>query len=189
MSIMELFLIAIGLSMDAFAAAVCRGVVCQKAGMRDAVVVGAWFGAFQAGMPLAGYLLARGLAPYIVAYDHWVVFVLLSFIGGKMIYEAAEQKEPSSAVAPSSPSLLPLAFATSVDAFAVGVSFAIMGDTPLALSLGVIGAMTFSLSSCGVLLGARIGARWHRTAEISGGVVLFLLGLKTLLSHLGMIPF
>ena len=170
MSFFSLFLLAVGLSMDAFA-----------------VAVGLWFGGFQALMPLLGYLLAAQFKDSITAYSHWIAFALLSLIGGNMIREAIMEKEEEAAdSALSVRSMLPLAIATSIDALAVGVTFAFL-DVRILPSVILIGCTTFLLSAAGVKAGSLFGAKYEKKAEILGGVILILLGVKTLLEHLGVL--
>ncbi|MDR2898081.1 MAG: manganese efflux pump MntP family protein [Spirochaetaceae bacterium] len=189
MSIIELILIAIGLSMDAFAVAVTTGLSLRKITLGSMVIVGLYFGIFQAVMPLIGYFLGARFADRITAFDHWIAVVLLTIIGGKMIAEAfSKEKDDSSAEAVSlgPRKMLPLAVATSIDALAVGVSFAFLkvAIVPAATSIGVI---TFLLSAAGVKIGCIFGIKFKSKAEIAGGVILILLGLKILLEHLGIL--
>lgn len=191
MSLIELFLIAVGLSMDAFAVAVSAGLSMGKIRLRDALVVGIYFGTFQALMPLIGFLLASFFSDKIVAFDHWVAFILLAAIGGNMIYgslskKADKDEKPLSSLRPAK--MLPLAIATSIDALAAGVSFAFLQVTivPAVIFIGVI---TLLLSMIGVKVGTVFGLRFKAKAEFAGGVILILLGLKILLEHTGVIAF
>ena len=188
MSLIELFLIAVGLSMDAFAVAVCKGLAMPKMSWKGAAIVGLYFGGFQALMPFLGYLLGAGFKDAISAYDHWVAFILLALIGGNMIRESREDEEESLDASLSFRSMVLLAIATSIDALAVGITFAFlrMDILPSALTIGLT---TFILSMIGVLVGNRFGARYKKKAEITGGVVLVLIGVKILLEHLGVIAF
>ena len=187
MSFFSLFLLAVGLSMDAFAVAVCKGLAMKKITVGNAGVVGLWFGGFQALMPLLGYLLAAQFKDSITAYSHWIAFALLSLIGGNMIREAIMEKEEEAAdSALSVRSMLPLAIATSIDALAVGVTFAFL-DVRILPSVILIGCTTFLLSAAGVKAGSLFGAKYEKKAEILGGVILILLGIKTLLEHLGVL--
>lgn len=187
MSIWELIAIAVGLSMDAFAVAVCKGLALKKIRLTHALAVGLWFGAFQALMPLIGFFLGAQFKDAIAAYDHWVAFVLLALIGGNMIREAAFEKEKEETDAALSPrSMLPLAVATSIDALAVGVTFAFL-DVNVGPSVILIGVTTCVLSMIGVKLGSLFGAKYEKKAQILGGVILILLGVKILLEHLGVI--
>ena len=187
MSFFSLFLLAVGLSMDAFAVAVCKGLAMKKITVSNAGVVGLWFGGFQALMPLLGYLLAAQFKDSITAYSHWIAFALLSLIGGNMIREAIMEKEEEAAdSALSVRSMLPLAIATSIDALAVGVTFAFL-DVRILPSVALIGCTTFLLSAAGVKAGSLFGAKYEKKAEILGGIILILLGVKTLLEHLGVL--
>lgn len=187
MDFLSLFILAVGLSMDAFAVAVCKGLALKKIAFRHALTVGLWFGIFQALMPLLGYLLAAQFKDAIAAYDHWIAFILLALIGGNMIREAVfEKEEAETDGALSFRSMLPLAVATSIDALAVGVTFAFL-DVRIVPSVTLIGVTTLILSMLGVKAGSLFGAKYEKKAEILGGVILILLGVKTLLEHLGVI--
>ena len=190
MSIFELLLIGVGLSMDAFAVAVCQGLCMPRLNLRHAAVIALFFGGFQALVPLAGWLLGSQFAVYIENIDHWVAFVLLVLIGGNMIREALgpEEEETSCAVTDRLDIrlLFMMAVATSIDALAVGVTFAFL-SVDILPAVAVIGATTFCLSLAGVAVGNFFGARYKRRAEISGGVILVLLGGKILLEHLGIL--
>lgn len=190
MGLMELLLIAVGLSMDAFAVSVCHGMRMQKVSMKKALVVGLYFGGFQALMPLLGYLLGAQFASYITAFDHWIAFVLLLLIGGKMVWESrgAEQDcDAGAGEADLSPKkMLPLAVATSIDALAVGISLAFL-NVRIAPSAALIGVITLVLSMVGVKLGHVFGARFKSRAELAGGIILILIGTKILLEHLGIL--
>ena len=187
MDFLSLFILAVGLSMDAFAVAVCKGLALKKIAFRHALTVGLWFGVFQALMPLLGYLLAAQFKDAIAAYDHWIAFGLLALIGGNMIREAIfEKEEAETDSALSFRSMLPMAVATSIDALAVGVTFAFL-DVRIVPSVTLIGVTTLILSMIGVKAGSLFGAKYEKKAEILGGVILILLGVKTLLEHLGVI--
>ncbi len=187
MGFTELLLIAIGLSMDAAAVSICKGLATEKVSIGNMLIAGLWFGSFQALMPLIGYLLGSGFSSMIESVDHWIAFVLLAFIGGNMIREALGSDEEGGESACYSPSaMLPLAIATSIDALAVGISFAFLSVDIIPAVLA-IGACTFILSAIGVRLGAVFGDRFKKKAEILGGVILILIGLKILLEHLGII--
>lgn len=188
MNIFELFLVAVGLSMDAFAVAICKGLALKKAGFRDMALVGLWFGGFQALMPAAGYLLGAQFKDAITAVDHWIAFGLLAVIGGNMIREAVSGGEEAEDASLAAKAMLPLALATSIDALAVGVGFAFL-NVNIGAAAGFIGVITFGLSAAGVKAGAVFGARYKSRAEIAGGVILILLGAKILLEHLGVINF
>ena len=185
MNFLSLLMLAVGLSMDAFAVAVCKGLALKKITFRHALIVGLWFGGFQALMPLLGFLLAAQFREAIAAYDHWIAFGLLVLIGGNMIREAVfEKEEAETDSALSFRSMLPLAIATSIDALAVGVTFAFL-DVKIVPSVTLIGVTTLILSMIGVKMGSLFGAKYEKKAEILGGVILILLGIKTLLEHLG----
>ena len=188
MSQIELLLVAIGLSMDAFAVAVCRGLEMRRVNYRQALLIAAFFGGFQALMPIIGYLLGAGFEHYISAFDHWIAFVLLAFIGGKMIWEAVQGGGEGQAQGLGLKTLLMMAVATSIDALAVGITFAFL-QMDILPSAGIIGITTFTLSFGGVCVGNRFGASYKKKAEAIGGVVLVLIGLKILLGHLGVLAF
>lgn len=190
MSITELLLIAIGLSMDAFAVSICKGLSVSKMKLRHALICGAWFGLFQAIMPTLGFLLGRQFEKYITSFDHWIAFGLLLIIGGNMIREALSKEEEKVDSSFSAKALFPLAVATSIDALAVGVSFAFLGiGTRIIPAVIFIGVITFLFSMLGVKLGNLFGTKYKSAAEITGGIVLILIGLKILLEHLGVINF
>ena len=188
MTIFELFVLAVGLSMDAFAVAVCKGLAIGKIQWKHVVIVGLWFGGFQALMPLIGYLLGSSFAEYIAAVDHWIAMILLVLIGANMVRESLD-KDPEH-VNPSLgfKTMLVMAIATSIDALAVGVTFAFL-QVRIVPAVSFIGVVTFLLSMAGVKIGSIFGERWRKGAEIAGGVILILLGLKILLQHLGILNF
>ena len=188
MSLIELFLIAVGLSMDAFAVAVCKGLAMPKMSWKGAAIVGLYFGGFQALMPFLGYLLGAGFKDAISAYDHWVAFILLALIGGNVIRESREDEEESLDASLSFRSMVLLAIATSIDALAVGVTLAFL-DVPILSSVCFIGVVTFCLSLVGVKAGNVFGCKYKSKAEFVGGLVLILIGLKILLEHMGVINF
>lgn len=184
MGFWEILVLGVGLSMDAFAVSVCKGLAVHRADGKTALACGAWFGAFQALMPLAGYFLGMLFAEAIQAVDHWVAFGLLVLVGGNMIKEALSGEAESSSADLSIKAMLPLAVATSIDALAVGISLA-MTEAPIWTAVGVIGVTTFALSALGVTIGGIFGNKFEKKAEILGGVVLILLGCKILLESLG----
>ena len=230
MNLLELFLIAIGLSMDAFAVALCSGLTIQKVTVKKALIAGLYFGIFQAVMPLIGYLLGTQFADKIVAFDHWITFALLCFIGSKMIVESFKKagcpdrecptakctdrecpaekcadrecppakcmdrecpggKHPEKKEASLKPAqMLPLALATSIDALAVGVSFAFL-NVKIAPAILCIGMITLLLSMLGVKIGNIFGVKFKSKAELAGGIILVLMGLKILLEHMGVIGY
>lgn len=194
MSFWELFLISIGLSMDAFAVAICKGLSLRKIIYKDAVLVGLYFGLSQALMPLLGYIAGKSFASYIQAWSHWLVFLVLSFVGGKMIYESF--KNPSCDIQDhylnkkllGFKNMFPLALATSIDALAVGITFSLVSIKVLPTIL-TIGLVTFIFSTVAVYIGNYFGCKHKAKAEISGGVILILIGLKFLLNHFNVISF
>lgn len=189
MGIVELFLIAVGLSMDAFAVSVCKGLNMTKLNKKHAVVIGIFFGGFQALMPMIGYFVGSGFQKYIESIDHWIAFGLLAFIGGEMVVGALrqeEEKEEDGDVLDNRQLLL-LAIATSIDALIIGVTFALLPGTNIWLSVSLIGCTTFVLSVVGVGVGFRFGSKYEKKAQIAGGLILILLGLKILLEHLGIL--
>lgn len=191
MSFMELVLIAVGLSMDAFAVAICKGLSVQKLGWKHYLTVGAWFGGFQALMPTLGYLLGTTFERYITSVDHWVAFVLLCLIGGSMLKEglAKEEEEKEERAGFDFKSMLLLAVATSIDALAVGITFALLPDVNIFSTVGLIGTITFCLSAVGLKVGNIFGLKYKSKAEVVGGVILILIGVKILLEHLGVVNF
>ena len=188
MGLLELFLLAVGLSMDAFAVSVCKGLSTQKLRWTHYLSIGLWFGGFQALMPTIGYLLGSTFESYITAVDHWVAFVLLVVIGGNMIREGLSKETPEESNSSFSfKTMLVLAVATSIDALAVGITFALLPDVNLPAAVSFIGATTFLLSAVGLKVGNVFGLKYKSKAEITGGVILILLGLKILLEHLGIL--
>ena len=197
MGFLELFLLAIGLSMDAFAVSVCKGLAMQKVTFRNAAICGVWFGGFQALMPFIGYLLGSGFEKYINAVASWIAFVLLALIGGNMIREALskDDEEEDTSAALDVKTMFLMAVATSIDALAVGITFAcvpveIIAASPLVntlVAVCLIGATTFVLSCAGVKAGSVFGSRYKSKAEFVGGTILILIGVKILLEHLGVL--
>ena len=189
MTFFELFLIGIGLSMDAFAVSICKGLSMQKIDKKYTLCIGLFFGGFQALMPLTGYLLGSQFSGYIERFDHWIAFVLLALIGFNMIKESREEEEEEKPYAGVNfKELLILAVATSIDALAVGVSFAFLG-VHIAPAVTLIGCTTFVLTLVGVWVGNLFGSRYKSRAELTGGIILILIGVKILLEHLGVISF
>lgn len=182
MSTYELFIIAVGLSMDALAVAICKGLSMAKMSWKKGIIVGLWFGGFQALMPLIGYLLGAQFESKITAFDHWIAFILLGLIGGNMIREGVSGDEEKTDDSVSIKSMLPLAIATSIDALAVGVSFAVL-QVEIFSSCTVIAVTTLLCSLVGSFLGKGFGSLLKSKAEIFGGVILVLIGLKILLEH------
>lgn len=186
MGILELFLIAVGLSMDAFAVSICKGLSVQRLELKHALLAGAYFGGFQALMPTIGYLLGTQFEHLIVSIDHWIAFALLLFIGGNMIKESREEEDDELDDDFSVKAMLLLAIATSIDALAMGVTFAFLRVDIVAAVL-FIGCITFVCSAAGVKIGHAFGARFKSKAELVGGVILILMGFKILLEHLGIL--
>ena len=184
MGLFELFLVAVGLSMDAFAVAVCKGLALKRADGKSMALVGLWFGGFQALMPVLGYLVGVQFKDAITAVDHWIALCLLAIIGGNMIREAASGGEEAEDASLSAKTMALLALATSIDALAVGVGFAFL-SVNITAAAGFIGAVTFLLSAVGMKVGSVFGGRYKARAELAGGVILILLGTKILLEHLG----
>ena len=172
--------------MDACAVAVCKGLSVQKVKLKNYVSVGAWFGGFQALMPFIGYLLGSAFEKYIISIDHWIAFILLSLIGINMIKEAfSNEEEACSSVAVRD--MFPLAVATSIDALAIGVTFALLPNVNIGIAIAFIGITTFIISVFGIKIGNIFGARYKSKAEIAGGIILILMGIKILLEHLSII--
>lgn len=184
MGLIELFLIAVGLSMDAFAVSVCKGLAMPKCTFKKAAIVGLWFGGFQALMPAIGYVLGAQFQETIASIDHWIAFVLLALIGGNMIHEALDNDEQEADASLDVKTMFLLAVATSIDALAIGITFAFL-KVNIIPAVCFIGIVTFIISFAGVKIGNVFGARYKNKAEIVGGVILILLGLKILLEHLG----
>ena len=187
MGLIELLITAIALSMDAFAVAICKGLCVGKIKPKHMIICGLWFGGFQALMPLIGYFCGVAFADYINAYDHWIAFVLLGVIGGKMVYEALQKEECACEYNDKAfgvKTMLTMAIATSIDALAVGVGFAILPDVNITFAITSIGITTFLLSAIGVKIGSIFGAKYKFVAELVGGVVLVGMGAKILIEHL-----
>ncbi|MDD7592999.1 MAG: manganese efflux pump MntP family protein [Peptoniphilaceae bacterium] len=182
MSFPELLLLAFGVSMDAFSVAICKGLAVQDVKPRQATIVGAYFGGFQILMPLLGFFLGTFIAGFIQAIDHWVIFGILGYLGVEMIREALHPEAcPTGDF--DARTMLPLAIATSIDAFAVGIAFAMM-QVHLAVALGMIGLCTFAFSFLGVYIGHFFGERWQKPAGIVGGAILIGIGVRVLVTHL-----
>lgn len=192
MGIIELLFLSVGLAMDAFAVSICKGLNMTKINYKNAGIIALFFGVFQAGMPIIGYALGTRFAKYIESFDHWVAFGLLAFIGGQMIYEAIkgeEDDEEDDGDRLDIKQLFILAIATSIDALAVGITFALLDGMSIWFSVAMIGVVTFIISFFGVIIGNRFGNKYERKAELAGGVILVLIGLKILLEHMGIINF
>ena len=186
MGLFSLFIIAVGLSMDACAVAICKGLAMQKAPWKKAMIVGLWFGGFQGLMPAIGYVLGSQFERYIVNIDHWIAFILLSIIGGNMIKEALSKEEECADASLAVKDMFLLAVATSIDALAVGVTFAFL-QVQILPAVTFIGVITFTLSTLGVKVGNIFGCRFKSKAELAGGIILVIMGTKILLEHLGVL--
>ena len=184
MGIVELLLIAVGLSMDAFAVSVCKGLAMKRCTWSKGVIVGLYFGIFQAGMPAIGYFLGVQFKDVITSVDHWIAFILLGIIGGNMIWEAVKGDEAcdSSGESLDVRTMLALAVATSIDALAVGVTLSFM-ETNIWLDIAIIGVLTFFIAGAGVFVGNIFGSKFKSKAEFAGGLILVILGVKILLEH------
>ena len=186
MGIIELFVLAVGLSMDAFAVSVCKGLSLGKIKWKHMCIAGAWFGGFQALMPLIGYLLGRFFTDMIEQYDHWVAFILLALIGGNMVKEALGGEEEDLDCSMSPKTMFVLAVATSIDALAVGVTFAFL-KVAIVPAVTFIGVVTFVCSAIGVKIGSIFGVKYKSKAELCGGIILMLIGVKILLEGVGIL--
>ena len=189
MTNLELLLIGVGLSMDAFAVAVCKGLGMRRINYRHMLIIALFFGGFQALMPFLGWLLGSRFARYITRYDHWIAFLLLLFIGGKMIWDTLHEGGKEQDFTDSSldlKELLLMAIATSIDALAMGITFAFL-SVSIGKASAIIGCTTFIISAIGVFIGNRFGARYKNKASLTGGIILILIGCKVLLEHLGVL--
>lgn len=189
MSIGELFIIAVGLSMDAFAVSVCKGLSAGRVRLGHALTAGIWFGGFQALMPFLGWLLGSRFQSFISSVDHWIAFLLLGLIGLNMVRESRSQEEEEVGASFAPKAMLPLAVATSIDALTVGITFAFLqlSQADILWAVSLIGVTTFVLSAIGVKAGGIVGERGKSRAELTGGIVLILMGCKILVEHLGLI--
>ena len=188
-----LLLMGVGLAMDAFAVSICKGLSMRKVNKKQCLVIGLFFGGFQALMPFIGWALGSQFEQYITSIDHWIAFILLGFIGGKMVVEAIREKDEAVEVGKMDPPLdlkemFILAIATSIDALAVGITFAFL-QVPIVEAISIIGITTFVISVIGVYVGNFFGNRYKKKAELAGGMILILIGLKILLEHLGILAF
>lgn len=188
-----LLLMGVGLAMDAFAVSICKGLSMRKVNKKQCLVIGLFFGGFQALMPFIGWVLGSQFEQYITSIDHWIAFILLGFIGGKMVVEAIREKDEAVEVEKMDPPLdlkemFILAIATSIDALAVGITFAFL-QVPIVEAISVIGITTFVISVIGVYVGNFFGNRYKKKAELAGGMILILIGVKILLEHLGILAF
>lgn len=187
MSLFSLFILAVGLSMDAFAVSICKGLAMKKLSFKECAIVGLWFGGFQALMPSIGYLLGIRFVKYITAIDHWIAFILLCLIGAGMIKEALSKEEETADASLDIKNMFLLAVATSIDALAVGVTFAFLQDVAIIPAVSFIGCTTFVLSAIGVKVGNVFGTKYKSKAELAGGIILILIGCQILLEHLGIL--
>ncbi len=183
MTALEIFLIGVGLSMDAFAVSVCKGLSVGKVNLKHMAIVGLWFGGFQALMPLTGYLLGSTFEQYVTSVDHWIAFILLSIIGANMIKESFDKDCEKQNSSFSFMSMLMVAVATSIDALAVGITFAFL-QVNIWQAIAIIGCTTFVISAAGIKVGSIFGAKYKSKAEFFGGAVLICLGIKILVEHL-----
>ncbi|HJB33376.1 MAG TPA: manganese efflux pump MntP family protein [Candidatus Blautia merdipullorum] len=186
MDILTLFSLAVGLAMDAFAVSICKGLAQEKLSVKHMVTAGLWFGGFQALMPTLGYFLGSQFRDKITAVDHWIAFILLGFIGINMIRESMDKEEVCPEGNMGVKAMFPLAVATSIDALAVGVTFAFL-HVNIILAAALIGVITFVMSAIGVKVGNIFGARYKSRAELAGGIILVILGIRILLEHLGIL--
>lgn len=187
MSFLELLILGISLAMDAFAVSICKGLAMKKASFGAAAIAGAWFGGFQALMPVLGYFLGSAFSSYVEAVDHWIAFILLGLIGGNMLRESLSGKEEEEDASLAFGEMLLLAIATSIDALAVGVTFAFLNVNIVEAAM-IIGITTFGISFAGVKLGSLLGSRFGRWAKMAGGIILIVIGLRILLQHLDILP-
>ena len=188
MGFLELMLLAVGLSMDALAVSICKGLAMDRVTLGRMVLVGLWFGGFQGLMPLLGWLLGSRFSLYITAIDHWIAFALLAILGINMLREARSGDTEEASASLGFRVMFAMAVATSIDALAIGVTFAFL-ETAILPAIGIIGTTTFCISVAGVAVGCWFGARYKKRAELTGGVILMLLGVKILLEHLGLLSF
>ena len=188
MDLFEIVLVGIGLAMDAFAVSVCKGLSMKKMKWKNAIIIAFYFGVFQAGMPVIGYFLGTTFRGFVESVDHWIAFILLSIIGGNIIKDSTDDELDKRNDKIDSKTMLLLAVATSIDALAVGITFAFF-EVNLLLAISVIGIITFVLSILGVMIGNKFGDKFQNKAELTGGIILIIIGLKILLEHLEIIAF
>ena len=186
MSLFEIVLVGIGLAMDAFAVSVCKGLSMKKMNWKSAIIIALYFGIFQAIMPIIGYFLGTTFSSFVENIDHWIAFILLAFIGGNMIKESTDDEVEKRNDKVDVKTMLILAVATSIDALAVGITFAFF-KINIGLAVAIIGSITFLLSIIGVKIGNKFGDKFQNKAELTGGIILIIIGLKILLEHLGII--
>lgn len=187
MNFLEILLISVSLAADAFAVSVCKGLSLKKIKVKDAVKIGIWFGVFQALMPTIGFFLGEASRHIITSIDHWIAFILLAFIGGKMVIESRSKEEKVDSDL-GVKTMLMLSIATSIDALVVGIAYVCAyGSKNAIITFPMIGIITFILSVCGVYIGNKFGSKYKSVAELTGGIILILLGLQILLEHLGIL--
>lgn len=186
MGVLEIVLISVGLAMDAFAVSVCKGLSMKKMSWKNAIIIGAYFGLFQGLMPVIGYFLGSTFESLVTKIDHWIAFVLLACIGGNMLKEAFSKETENCNDNVDFKTMIVLAIATSIDALAIGITFAFL-KVNLLLAVVMIGIITFVLSVIGVKIGNKFGDKYEKKAEMAGGIILILMGIKILLEHLGII--
>lgn len=184
MGILEILLLGIGLAMDAFAVSICKGLSMKRMNWKNAVIIALYFGTFQMLMPMIGYFLGSSFESFVTTFDHWIAFILLSLIGGNMIKESFDNEDGKKNDKVDFKTMVVLALATSIDALAVGITFAFF-DVNLLLAVSIIGIITFIISIFGVKIGNKFGDKYQNKAELMGGIILVLLGIKILLEHLG----
>ncbi len=183
MGIIEIVLVGIGLAMDAFAVSICKGLSMKKIDMKKTLIIATYFGIFQAGMPIIGFTLGTGFESFVTQIDHWIAFILLSFIGINMIRESFNNEEEEKVDDVSPKTMIILAIATSIDALAVGITFAFL-EVNIIFAVLMIGVITFIISILGVFIGNRFGNKFEKSAQILGGVILIFIGIKILIEHL-----
>ena len=188
MGIFAILLLGIGLAMDAFAVSICKGLAMKKMNWKNAIIIALYFGMFQAVMPIIGYFLGTTFESLVTTFDHWIAFILLLLIGGSMIKESFDKEDEKKNDKIDFKTMTVLALATSIDALAIGITFAFL-DVNVTLAVSIIGIITFIISVCGVKIGNKFGDKYQNKAELMGGIILVLLGIKILLEHLGIIGF
>lgn len=188
MGILEIILLGIGLAMDAFAVSICKGLSMKRMNWKNAIIIAFYFGVFQAIMPSIGYFLGTTFESFVTAVDHWIAFILLSFIGGNMIKESFDNEDEKKNDRVDFKTMVVLAIATSIDALAVGITFAFF-DVNVIVAVSIIGVITFFISLLGVKVGNKFGDKYQNKAELMGGILLVLLGIKILVEHLNIIHF
>lgn len=183
MTLLEIILVGIGLSMDAFAVSICKGLSMKKIEMKNTIIVGTYFGVFQAIMPLTGYLLGTTFSELVISIDHWIAFILLTTIGSKMLKEAYCNNDEDENDNLDFKTMIVLAIATSIDALAIGITFAFF-EINIIKAISIIGFLTFTISSVGVIIGNKFGHKFQGKAEVIGGIILIIIGIKILIEHL-----